>query len=48
MWFRNAKISKTFDVNLNRFKVVSGLSREHWIEKVGFLRRSTWMVSMVL
>ena len=32
-WFKNAKISKTFDVNLNRFKVVSGLSREHWIEK---------------
>ena len=32
-WFKNAKISKTFDVNLNKFKVVSGLSREHWIEK---------------
>ena len=32
-WFKNAKISKSFDVNLNRFKVVSGLSREHWIEK---------------
>ena len=32
-WFVKAKISKTFDVNLNRFKVVSGLSREHWIEK---------------
>ena len=32
-WFKNAKISKIFDVNLNRFKVVSGLSREHWIEK---------------
>ena len=32
-WFKNAKISKNFDVNLNRFKVVSGLSREHWIEK---------------
>ena len=33
IWFKNVKISKTFDVNLNRFKVVSGLSREHWIEK---------------
>ena len=32
-WFKNAKISKNFDVKLNRFKVVSGLSREHWIEK---------------
>ena len=32
-WFNNAKISKKFDVNLNRFKVKSGLSREHWIKK---------------
>jgi len=32
-WFVNAKISKNFDVNLNRFKVKSGLSRKHWIEK---------------
>ena len=32
-WFKNVKLSKNFDVDLNRFKVVSGLSREHWIEK---------------
>ena len=32
-WFNNAKISKKFDINLNRFKVKSGLSREHWIKK---------------
>ena len=32
-WFKNAKLSKNFDVNLNRFRVKSGLSREHWIEK---------------
>ena len=32
-WFKNAKISKNFDVNLNFFKVKSGLSRKHWIEK---------------
>ncbi len=32
-WFKKAKISKNFDVNLNRFKVKAGLSREHWIEK---------------
>ena len=32
-WFANAKLSKTFDININRFKVKSGLSREHWIEK---------------
>ena len=33
VWFKNAKTSKNFDVNINRFKVKSGLSREHWIEK---------------
>ena len=32
-WFKNAKLCKNFDVNINRFKVKSGLSREHWIEK---------------
>ena len=32
-WFLNAKISKNFDVNLNRFKVKSGLSRKEWQEK---------------
>ena len=33
LWFKNVKISKTFDVNLNRFKIKAGLSRQHWIEK---------------
>ena len=32
-WFKNAKISKTFNISLNRFKVRSGLSRKHWQEK---------------
>ena len=32
-WFKNAKLSKNFDVNLNRFRVKSGLTRKHWIEK---------------
>ena len=32
-WFNNAKISKNFDVSLNRFKVKSGLSRKEWQEK---------------
>ena len=32
-WFTNAKLSKTFDVSINRFKVRAGLSREHWLEK---------------
>ena len=41
-WFKNVKLSKTFDVSLNRFKIVSGLSREHWIEKDGFLKRILW------
>ena len=26
-WFKNVKVSKTFVVKLNRFKVISGLSR---------------------
>ncbi len=32
-WFKNAKISKNFNVNLNRFKIKSGLSRAHWLKK---------------
>ena len=32
-WFKKAKLSKKFDVELNRFKIVSGLSREEWINK---------------
>ena len=32
-WFTKAKLSKTFDVNLNRFKIESGLSRKEWIDK---------------
>ena len=32
-WFKNAKVSKKFDVKLNRFKVKSGLSRKEWQEK---------------
>ena len=28
-WFKKAKMSINFDVNLNRFKVKSGLSREY-------------------
>ena len=32
-WFKNVKITKYFDVNLNCFKVKSGLSRKNWLEK---------------
>ena len=30
---KEAKISKSFNVNLNRFKIKSGLSRKEWQEK---------------
>ena len=32
-WFSKAKLSKTFDVKQNYFKVKAGLSREYWVEK---------------
>ena len=32
-WFKKAKQSKIFDVNLNYFKIESGLSRQEWINK---------------
>ena len=32
-WFAKAKISKSFDVNLNYFKIKSGLTRQEWIDK---------------
>ena len=32
-WFKNVKISKTFDVKKNRFKVKAGLTRKEWMDK---------------
>ena len=32
-WFLKAKLSKTFDVNQNYFRVRAGLSRKYWIDK---------------
>ena len=32
-WFINAKLSKTFNVKKNRFKVKAGLSRKEWLDK---------------
>ena len=32
-WFKKAKISKTFDVEKNRFKVKAGLTRKEWLDK---------------
>ena len=32
-WLQKAKLSERFDVQLNRFKVKSGLSRQEWIKK---------------
>ena len=33
LWFTKAKLSKNFDININYFKIESGLSRKEWIEK---------------
>ena len=32
-WFKKKKLSKDFNLNLNFFKIKSGLSREEWLEK---------------
>ena len=32
-WFKNAKLSKIFDTNKNRFRVAAGLSRKEWLDK---------------
>ena len=32
-WFKKAKLSKSFDVNLNCFKIKSGLSLKEWKKK---------------
>ena len=32
-WFKNAKLSKNFDVEKNRFKVKAGLTRKEWLGK---------------
>ena len=32
-WFINVKLSKTFDVEKNRFKVKAGLTRKEWLDK---------------
>ncbi len=32
-WFKNARLSKNLDLNLNWFKVKSVLSRDEWLKK---------------
>ena len=32
-WFKKAKLSKKFDVKLNRFRIKAGLSRKEWQDK---------------
>ena len=32
-WFKNAKLSKNFDIEKNRFKVKAGLTRKEWLDK---------------
>ena len=32
-WFKNAKLSKTFNAKKNRFKIKAGLTRKEWLNK---------------
>ena len=32
-WFKNAKLSKRFNVKINKFRVKAGLSRKEWMVK---------------
>ena len=32
-WFKRAKLSKSFNAELNRFKIKAGLSRKDWMKK---------------
>ncbi len=32
-WFKRAKLSKSFNAELNRFKIKAGLSRQDWMKK---------------
>ena len=32
-WFKKAKVSKTFNVEKNRFRVKAGLTRKEWLSK---------------
>ena len=32
-WFAKAKLTKNFDIEINYFKIESGLSRKEWIDK---------------
>ena len=47
-WFVKAKISKTFNVNLNYFQVRAGLSLKEWKKRLDYGRGSPGLVSMVL
>ena len=37
-WLKDAKLSKKFDVKINRFRVKSGLSRKEWQDKGGIFK----------
>ena len=48
-WFKKAKISKFFNVDLNCFKIRSGQSLKEWKKKrLDNVRRSKGLVSVVL
>ena len=38
-WFKKAKLSKTFDIEKNRFKVKAGLTRKEWLDKGWILKK---------
>ena len=40
-WFKNAKLSKTFDVEKNRFRVKAGLTRKEWLDKGWIFREDS-------
>ena len=46
-WFVKAKISKSFDVNLNRFQIESGLSRKEWIDKGWIFKQDPLGLSLI-
>ena len=42
-WFKKAKLSKSFDVSLNRFRIKSGYHENNGQKKDGFLKKILWV-----
>ena len=47
-WFKKAKLSKEFNVQLNYFEIKSDLSLKEWKKTLYYERRSSRVFSMVL